>query len=50
MPKADIAAATGFSNSISFNRSFKELTGFTPTDYLNMLQQEGLPESGAAED
>jgi AraC-like DNA-binding protein len=50
MPKADIATATGFSNSISFNRRFKDLTVFTPTDYLNMLQQEGVPESDAAED
>ena len=48
MSKAEIAAASGFSNSIYFNYCFKELTGFTPTDYLNMLQQQqGAPEGEA---
>jgi AraC-like DNA-binding protein/tetratricopeptide (TPR) repeat protein len=49
MSKAEIAAASGFSNSIYFNYCFKELTGFTPTDYLNMLQQQQEAPEGEAD-
>ena len=34
---SDIAAASGFSSRTSFNRHFKDLTGFTPTAYLELL-------------
>jgi AraC-like DNA-binding protein/tetratricopeptide (TPR) repeat protein len=50
MSKAEIATASGFSNSTHFNRCFKEFTGFTPTDYLNMLQQQGGPEGETEEE
>lgn len=40
LSKADIATASGFNNSIHFNRCFKEFTGFTPTDYLRKLRQQ----------
>jgi transcriptional regulator GlxA family with amidase domain len=29
----NIAFNTGFSNTTTFNRVFKELTGFTPSEY-----------------
>ena len=50
MSKAEIATASGFSNSTHFNRCFKEFTGFSPTDYLNMLQRQGGPEGEAEEE
>jgi tetratricopeptide (TPR) repeat protein/AraC-like DNA-binding protein len=42
MPMGDIALAAGFNSRISFNRHFKEFTGFTPTDYLNMIQKTAV--------
>jgi AraC-like DNA-binding protein len=38
----DIALKSGFSNRVSFNRHFKEITGFTPTAYLYRVQNTGL--------
>lgn len=32
----EIAERSGFANRVSFNRSFKQVTGLTPTDYLQM--------------
>lgn len=33
----DIACNTGFNNSVTFNRIFKEMTGLTPTEYKKSL-------------
>ncbi|MEY3368128.1 MAG: hypothetical protein RI973_1283 [Bacteroidota bacterium] len=42
---SDIAAMAGFNSRSSFNRHFKEVTGFTPTDYLEMMKRAvGPPE------
>jgi AraC-like DNA-binding protein len=40
MSMSDIATAAGFSSRTSFNRHFKELTGFTPSQYLQMRNSE----------
>jgi AraC-like DNA-binding protein len=51
VPMGDIATAAGFNSRISFNRHFKEFTGFTPTDYLSMLQNTVVEEKyGEVED
>ncbi|MDX1941848.1 MAG: helix-turn-helix transcriptional regulator [Saprospiraceae bacterium] len=34
-----IALDCGFSNKTSFNRTFKKLTGMTPTEYMNSYEQ-----------
>ncbi len=39
MSMGDIALASGFNSRTSFNRHFKELTGFTPTDYLRLMNR-----------
>jgi AraC-like DNA-binding protein len=36
----DIATAAGFNSRTSFYRNFKELTGFTPSQYLQMSNRE----------
>jgi AraC-like DNA-binding protein len=42
MSMNDIALKSGFSNRVSFNRHFKEITGFTPTAYLQRVQDTGI--------
>jgi AraC-like DNA-binding protein len=42
MSMNDIALQSGFSNRVSFNRHFKEITGFTPTAYLQRVQDTGI--------
>jgi AraC-like DNA-binding protein len=53
LPMGDVATAAGFNSRISFNRHFKEFTGFTPTDYLSRLQKTaaaGIEEEEDKED
>jgi tetratricopeptide (TPR) repeat protein len=50
MPMGDIATAAGFNSRISFNRHFKEFTGFTPTDYLSRLQNTVVEEKDGEEE
>jgi tetratricopeptide (TPR) repeat protein len=47
---SDIAEAAGFNSRTSFNRHFKEFTGFTPTDYLSMLQNTAATDTEKEED
>jgi AraC-like DNA-binding protein len=50
MPIRDIATAAGFNSRMSFNRHFKELTGFTPSQYLQMSNREVEEDGDAAGD
>ena len=36
----DIALECGFSNIRSFNRTFKEITGYTPTDFSTQVDPD----------
>ncbi len=36
---ANIATAAGFNSYVTFHRHFKERTGFTPSDYLDIVKQ-----------
>ncbi|MEY3367729.1 MAG: hypothetical protein RI973_884 [Bacteroidota bacterium] len=48
---SDIASMAGFNSRSSFNRHFKELTGFTPTDYIEMMgRMKGPSEETEGED
>ncbi len=47
---ADIATSAGFNSRSSFNRYFKELTGFTPSQYLLMSNREMEQEEDIAGD
>ena len=46
----DIAKEAGFTSRASFNRNFKELTGFTPTAYLDMCNKNLIDDSEEVED
>ncbi len=46
MSIGSIVTEAGFSSRISFNRHFKELTGFTPSQYLQMSNQKVELEEG----
>jgi AraC-like DNA-binding protein len=47
----DIATMAGFNSRSSFYRHFKELTGFSPTDYIEMMgRMEGPSEETEGED
>jgi AraC-like DNA-binding protein len=50
MSISDIAEAAGFNSRTSFNRHFKEFTGFTPTDYLSRLQNTVVEEKDGEEE
>ena len=50
MSMGDIATAAGFNTRISFNRHFKDLTGFTPTDYLELCNNNLNDESEEVEE
>ena len=46
----EIAEKSGFANRISFYRQFKEITGFTPTAYLEWSQNPVAKELEELED
>ncbi|MEY3368428.1 MAG: hypothetical protein RI973_1583 [Bacteroidota bacterium] len=47
----DIASLAGFNSRSSFYRHFKEMTGFTPNDYQEMMRKaQGPPEEAERED
>jgi len=37
---AEIAVAVGFKNATSFSRTFKQLTGLSPTNFITLHQEE----------
>jgi len=37
---AEIAVAMGFKNATSFSRTFKQLTGLSPTNFITLHQEE----------
>lgn len=45
----DISFKSGFSNQPQFQRKFKEMTGMTPYEYMQMREKEDSPDNAAAE-
>ncbi|MEY4204454.1 MAG: Bacterial regulatory helix-turn-helix protein AraC family [Bacteroidota bacterium] len=43
----EIASAAGYSSRTSFNRNFKESTGFTPSEYLLRYHGTTVPDDDA---
>jgi len=54
MPLTEIAEKSGFANRVSFYRQFKEVTGFSPTEFVRLAldpsQRPGLEEETYAEE